>query len=93
MLICRHCESKHWNGHKLVIPIKPEGSAGYKTPGAKASRRALPPCLRVSQLEADLAFALADFKFQGKRCQLRTALTAVCFLASVFRWNSRLSSE
>ena len=47
VLICKHCESKHWMDHKLVIPIKSERSVEYKTPSVEASRRASPPGLRV----------------------------------------------
>ena len=93
VLICQHCESTHWMQHKLVIPVKSERSVAYNTTSVEATRRALPPSLGVRRLEVDLAFALTDFKFQGKRCQLRTTLTTVCFLASMLRWNSRLISK
>jgi len=66
VLICQHCESTHWMQHKLVIPVKSERSVAYKTTSVEATRRALPPSLGVRRLEVDLAFALTDFKFQGK---------------------------
>ena len=47
MLICKHCESKHWMDHTLVTPINSERHDEYKTPSAEASRQAQPPCLRV----------------------------------------------
>ena len=50
VLICKHCESKHWMDHKLVIPIKSERSVQYKTASVEASRQASPPCLRVGKL-------------------------------------------
>ena len=77
VLICKHCESKHWIDHKLVTPINSERSVQCKTSSVEASRRASPPGLRVRKLIVDLAFALAEFKVQGKRCQLRTTLTTV----------------
>ena len=46
-MICKHCESKHWMDHKLVIPINSEGPVQCKTPSVKASRQASPPGLRV----------------------------------------------
>ena len=47
MLICKHCESKHWIDHKLVTPINSERSVQCKTSSVEASRRASPPGLRV----------------------------------------------
>ena len=49
--------------------------------------------IREKKLIVDLTFAMTEFEVQGKRCQLRTTLTTVSFLASMFRWNSRLSSK
>ena len=47
VLICKHCESKHWIDHKLVTPINSERSVQCKTSSVEASRRASPPGLRV----------------------------------------------
>ena len=47
MLICKHCESKHWIDHKLVTPINSERSVQCKTSSVEATRRASPPGLRV----------------------------------------------
>ena len=49
MLVCKHCESKHWLDHKLVTPINSERPAEYKTSSVEASRRASPPGLRVKK--------------------------------------------
>ena len=47
VLICKHCESKHWIDHKLATPINSERSVQCKTSSVEASRRASPPGLRV----------------------------------------------
>ena len=47
VLICKHCESKHWIDHKLVTPINSERSVQCMTSSVEASRRASPPGLRV----------------------------------------------
>jgi len=38
VLICKHCESKHWIDHKLVTPINSERSVQCKTSSVEARR-------------------------------------------------------
>ena len=65
MLICKHCESKHWIDHKLVTPINSKRSVQCKTSSVEASRRASPPGLRVRK--TDRRAGIRVDRVQGSR--------------------------
>ena len=65
VLICKHCESKHWIDHKLVTPINSERTVQCKTSSVEASRRASPPGLRVRKTNSRPCIRVD--KVQGSR--------------------------
>ena len=70
MLICKHCESKHWMDHKLVIPINSEGPVQYKTSSVEASRRASPPCLRVRKTSSRPGIRVGRFQVSREKMSI-----------------------